>query len=234
MRRSWPFFSDRQRYQWLLSSYRESNEFNIVLTWFKGTMNRYLVPGTKNDNVLVIHGMQGRGKSTFFKKISFSHTSGFGTSDKDDLLKYHKYALVEFEELDGLTKKADVTAIKKFFSSDEDDIRPPYGRESILLKRAFSCCGSANTGNFLKDSTGNRRFIIIHPLSVLLLSSIALPSLLTLFSCVACQNTVFPKEPHPNDLDSCFKGNSLFYKVRKVSSNIICFSTCGIEVSSRY
>ena len=37
-----------------------------------------------------------------------------------------------------------------------------------------------------------------------------------------------------NDLDSCFKGNSLFYKVRKVSSNIICFSTCGIEVSSRY
>ncbi len=159
-----PSWDGVDRYQLLADSLHlnsESNEFKIVLTWFKGTMNRYLVPGTKNDNVLVIHGMQGRGKSTFFKKISFSHTSGFGTSDKDDLLKYHKYALVEFEELDGLTKKADVTAIKKFFSSDEDEIRPPYGRESILLKRAFSCCGSVNTGNFLKDSTGNRRFIII-------------------------------------------------------------------------
>ena len=43
----------------------------------------------------------------------------------------------------------------------EDDIRPPYGRESILFRRAFSCCATVNTGNFLKDSTGNRRFITI-------------------------------------------------------------------------
>ncbi|MDJ0572868.1 MAG: VapE family protein [Pleurocapsa sp. MO_192.B19] len=159
-----PAWDGSDRYRLLADTLHldvESSEFKIVLTWFKGTMNRYLVPGNKNDNVLVIHGRQGRGKSTFFKKVSFSHTSGFGTSDKDDLLRYHKYALIEFEELDGLTKKTDVTAIKKFFSSDQDDIRPPYGRESILLERAFSCCGSVNTGNFLKDSTGNRRFITI-------------------------------------------------------------------------
>ena len=31
----------------------------------------------------------------------------------------------------------------------------------MLLKRAYACCASVNTGNFLKDATGNRRFITI-------------------------------------------------------------------------
>ncbi len=161
---SLPVWDGNDRYRLLADTFHldlESSEFKIVLTWFKGTMNRWLVPGSKNDNVLVIHGAQGKGKSTFFRKLTPSHATGFGTSDKDDLLKYHKYMLVEFEELDGLTKKADVTAIKIFFSLQEDDIRPPYGRESILFRRAFSCCATVNTGNFLKDSTGNRRFITI-------------------------------------------------------------------------
>ena len=159
-----PAWDGKDRYRLLADTLHidiKSSEFKIVLTWFKGTMNRWLVPGTKHDNVFVLQGAQGRGKSTFFAKLAPSSATGHDTSDKDSLLKYNKYSLIEFDELDGLTNKADVAVLKKFFSQQEDDICPPYGRESMLLKRAYACCASVNTGNFLKDATGNRRFITI-------------------------------------------------------------------------
>ena len=152
------------RYQKLAESLHldsKSDEFKVVLTWFKGTMNRWLTPGSKHDNVLVIHGNQGKMKSTFISRLSPAYASAQGTTEKDELLRYHKNSIIEFEEIDGLTRKADVAALKKFFSSTEDDIRPPYGRESIVLKRAYSCCATANTSDFLKDLTGNRRYIVV-------------------------------------------------------------------------
>ncbi|MGV2831314.1 VapE domain-containing protein [Myxosarcina sp. GI1(2024)] len=172
-----PAWDGVDRYQLMAQTLHmdaKSQEFEIVKTWFKGTMNRWLVPGTKHDNALIIHGKQGRFKSTFFKNLApkciyddergelvNAHSNGQEIKDKDELLRYHKHALVEFDEIETMSGKQEAGAIKKFLSQTEDDLRPAYARKSILLKRGYSCCGTVNVEEFLKDLTGNRRFIII-------------------------------------------------------------------------
>lgn len=64
-------------------------------------------------------------------------------------------------EIDSTLKK-EQSALKAFLTSPEDDIREPYAKKSIRRPRTTSFCASVNPYMFLKDSTGNRRFWVIH------------------------------------------------------------------------
>ena len=121
--------------------------------------------GCKADTALILQGKQGVGKSTFFKVLAGGDeyfTDSFGnSSDKDERLKIHEVWFCEWAELETVFRRKDVAATKAFLSSSVDLVRPPYGRTTQKMERCSIFVGTTNQGEFLSDSTGNRRFWII-------------------------------------------------------------------------
>lgn len=125
-----------------------------------GAVKRILEPGCKFDLVLTLVGGQGVGKSTFIRKLgrgwssdSFSTVTGNASVEQ-----LQGCWLVEMAELAGL-KKAEVETTKQFISKQFDLMRPAYGRVVERYKRQCVFFATTNNYNFLKDPTGNRRFL---------------------------------------------------------------------------
>lgn len=121
---------------------------------------RVFVPGTKFDTALILVGPQETYKSTFIKKLGrtwFSDT--FSTvQGKESFEQLQGAWIIEMAELSGL-KKAEVESIKHFMSKREDQYRPAYGRTVETYKRQCVFFGTTNRDDFLRDPTGNRRFL---------------------------------------------------------------------------
>lgn len=136
----------------------------LVLVCMKSALERWGTPGAKNDNVLILQGDQGARKSSFIQAIaplnSYISTSNFET--KDHLFSLHRKLLVEFGEIASITTKKDTDIVKEFISKQEDNFRVPYGEMDDDYPRAFSCWGSVNDVDFLKDLTGSRRWFIVN------------------------------------------------------------------------
>ena len=66
--------------------------------------------------------------------------------------------IVEMPEI-GQLKRSSVEATKAFVSATEDKYRPSYGRHEIACKRQCTFIGTTNEFAYLKDETGNRRFL---------------------------------------------------------------------------
>jgi putative DNA primase/helicase len=127
-----------------------------------GAVARIFEPGKKFDLVLTLVGDQGTYKSTFIKKLGkewFSDT--FMTVHGKEALEQIQGAwLIEMAELSGL-RKAEVEAIKHFISKQEDTFRPAYARSPETYYRQCVFFGTTNNKDFLRDPSGNRRFIPI-------------------------------------------------------------------------
>ena len=119
-------------------------------------------PGIKFDLVLTIVGPQGTGKSTFIKKLGqewFSDT--FTTVQGKEAYEQVQGAwIIEIAELSGL-RKAEVETIKQYISKSEDTFRPAYGRTIESFPRQCIFMGTTNDDTFLRDHSGNRRFMPI-------------------------------------------------------------------------
>jgi hypothetical protein len=59
------------------------------------------------------------------------------------------------------TKRADVEAVKQFISRTVDDYRPAYARHKTPRPRQCIFFGTTNSHEFLRDMTGNRRYLVI-------------------------------------------------------------------------
>lgn len=128
-----------------------------------GAVSRIFNPGCKFDLVLtLVSQQQGTGKSSFFKALGhdwFSDT--FMTVQGKEALEQIQGAwIIEMAELSGI-RKAEVEAVKHFISKQEDMFRPAYARASETYRRQCVFVATTNQNSFLKDSSGNRRFIPI-------------------------------------------------------------------------
>ena len=126
---------------------------------FTAAVARAMIPGCKFDNMLILAGPQGIGKSTILDKMSKGWFNDsirtFEGKEASELLQ--GVWLVEVGELDAF-RRTDVSRIKQFLSLRADRYRAAYGRH---VKEQPRCCvffGTTNTTDFLQDSTGNRRF----------------------------------------------------------------------------
>ncbi len=122
-------------------------------------VTRVFRPGTKFDNMLILSGRQGIGKSTFFSILGMDwysdSLSTFEGRDAAELLQ--GYWIVEAGELTGLNR-SEMNDVKQFLSKREDVYRAPYGRRTENYPRRCIIVGTTNDKEFLKDVTGNRRF----------------------------------------------------------------------------
>lgn len=127
-----------------------------------GSVARIFIPGVKYDLVPTLVGAQGTGKSTLIKKLGqdwFSDTF-MTVSGKESLEQIQGKWLIEIAELSGF-RKAEVETIKHFLSKCEDSFRPAFARISETFPRQCTFWATTNNGEFLKDATGNRRFMPI-------------------------------------------------------------------------
>lgn len=113
----------------------------------------------KFDQMIILTGAQGIGKSTFLSKLGKQWYTDFKLKldDKDTLVALQKYMVVEVGELAGFNK-VEVTALKNFMSQTTDTYRAPYDRRTVEHPRHYVLFGTTNDIEFLKDATGERRF----------------------------------------------------------------------------
>ena len=126
---------------------------------FTAAIARAMAPGCKYDNMLILAGPQGIGKSTLLDKMSLGWFNDsirtFEGKDASELLQ--GVWLIEIAELDAF-RKTDIARIKQFLSLRADRYRAAYGRHVKELPRCCVFFGTCNEMEFLQDTTGNRRF----------------------------------------------------------------------------
>ena len=134
-----------------------------VAAMLVGAVQRALNPGCKFDNCLVLKGEQGIRKSSFFKALARPDWFIDTQHDKDlDLrLAVHQCWIYEFQELESLTTKKDASKVKGNLTTATDSFKRPYGRAVTNHLRRSIFVGTVNRDDFLRDSTGNRRFWIV-------------------------------------------------------------------------
>lgn len=140
----------------------EDNRYTRAVTrkWMCGAVARAMRPGCKFDNMLVLVGEQGTGKSNFGTIISkgwFTNSLGTMNNNKDSYERLFGVWIVEVAEL-ASTKKAEIEDVKNFVTKTEDSFRKAYGHEQGTYKRRCVFYGNTNDHEFLRDRTGNRRF----------------------------------------------------------------------------
>ncbi len=130
------------------------------------TPNKNALP--KFESVLTFYGGQGLQKTAFIRSLLPKSLKSYlkdgislDLTNKDCKIEALSGWIVELGELDSTFKRSDISAIKAFLSKQEDEIRKPYARASSLIPRQTSFFGSVNEERFLRDETGNRRYLPI-------------------------------------------------------------------------
>ena len=124
-------------------------------------VRRVIEPGCEYQNIIVLNGPTGIGKSYLFRKLAgpwFNDSFQLGdTRDKTGPEKLDGYWIIEIPELSGISK-ASVETVKAFITRQDDIYRPAYKKraEKMLRQSIFVGTTNAETG-YLKDLTGNRR-----------------------------------------------------------------------------
>ncbi|OUQ22153.1 virulence-associated protein E [Flavonifractor sp. An135] len=126
---------------------------------FVAAVARAMEPGTKFDQMVILSGPQGLGKSTLLDKMSKGWFNDsirtFEGKEASELLQ--GVWIVEVAELDAF-RRTDVSRIKQFISQRADRFRAAYGRHVKEMPRCCVFFGTTNSAEYLTDRTGNRRF----------------------------------------------------------------------------
>ena len=163
---SLPEWDGEKRVETLLIDYLGAEDNKYVRTVIKKELcaayMRVYHPGIKFDNMLVIVGDQGIGKSTLIAKLGgiwFSDSVALSDmNDKTAAEKLQGYWLMEIGELAGM-RKADIDKVKAFISRQDDKFRASFGRHVTPHPRQCVFFGTTNNKDgYLRDITGNRRF----------------------------------------------------------------------------
>jgi predicted P-loop ATPase len=117
-------------------------------------------PGCQADYVPILVGPQGKMKSKALAILAGREYFGDQLPDvhhKDASQYLRGKWLIELPELAALNK-GDVETWKAFITRQVEKYRPPWGRRDIVEPRQCVFAGSTNEDEFLRDTTGNRRW----------------------------------------------------------------------------
>lgn len=128
--------------------------------FFVGAVAKTYKPETKFDYVLDLVGGQGAGKTTLLKKISNGwYTDQFTDfKDKDNFGNMLRSLIANDDEMTA-TANSSFEILKKFISSEVLEYRKPYGKSTVRRARNFVMARTTNEVTYLKDKTGERRFL---------------------------------------------------------------------------
>ena len=136
---------------------------------FLGAVQRTYEPGCKLDEIPVLIGPQGIGKSALLREavppdIPDLHGDGlrWDSPIKEQVEAVLGRLIVEVGEMAG-RRRADIEHVKSFITRQDDGhVRLAYARSPEPLPRRFILVGTTNDESDLpNDPTGNRRFVPI-------------------------------------------------------------------------
>lgn len=137
------------------------NEYTIAAgkNWFIGMVARIMIHGCQMDNMLILQGTQGIGKTNAMKILGgkWHVECNEPITSKDFKLIMPGNLIIEFSELESW-RKAEMTAIKQAITCADDRYRAPYERRSTDHPRHCVFVGTTNKDLILRDETGARRF----------------------------------------------------------------------------
>jgi len=127
--------------------------------------------GIHSPLVLILCGeKQGTGKTHWFryllpKELRYLFAESKMDAGKDDEILMCKKWFILDDEYGGKSKKED-KRLKELTSKEFINVREPYGRVSLDIRRLAVFCGTSNETQLLNDPTGNRRQIPLHVLDI--------------------------------------------------------------------
>ncbi|OYS78986.1 virulence-associated E family protein [Limosilactobacillus reuteri] len=158
----------KERLNYIMGDYLGVEETSvtqlITKLFFVGAVAKAHNPKTKFDFVLDLVGGQGAGKTTFLQKIAplGYYTDQFSTFDnKDDYAVMRRALIINDDEMTA-TNNASFEILKKFITLQEFEYRKPYGHQAERFDKNFVMARTTNELYYLKDKTGERRFLPLH------------------------------------------------------------------------
>ena len=140
-------------------------ESRILGIHLLASVYRAFKPGYEYDQILIMRGPQGVGKTRAIKTLAGSPEHYISTTavqqEKDFLMQLGTCWHVEFEEIDGHIDSKHEAALKALISRHYDNYRAPYAAAVQDQPRPSIFWGTTNQEKLLVDSTGNRRMMII-------------------------------------------------------------------------
>lgn len=127
--------------------------------------------GRHSPLMLVFAGeLQGTGKTHWFRyllpnEIQYLFAECKMDGGKDDEILMTKKLIILDDEFGGKSKREE-KKLKEITSKQWINVREPYGRVSVDLRRLAVFCGTTNDLQLLNDPTGNRRVLPIHILGI--------------------------------------------------------------------
>lgn len=153
--------------EWIFKTFPETEDDPagvnraIAAAFMMAIVKRIYSPGCQIDFVLVLEGAQGIGKTSALRVIGgewFTENIQDDPSNKDFYMSLAKSILVEFSE-GVILSRADARKIKGMISRQVDHFRPPYARSIVSHPRTCVFAMTTNDSEYLKDDTGNRRWL---------------------------------------------------------------------------
>ena len=129
-------------------------------------IQRLYDPGCKLDEMPVLYGAQGVGKSAFPLALLgngefFRDSLNLSGSDKEQIEAMIGGVIIEIAELTGI-RRAHTDHLKAFLSRQADYVRLAYRYDPIRIPRRCVFFGTTDRDDVLpNDPAGNRRFVVI-------------------------------------------------------------------------
>lgn len=140
---------------------------SMTRQWMVGAVQRLYNPGCKNENVLILTGCQGCGKTSTLMwlagDLGFDNTIDISRSEQETGQKLERCWFACFDELATLSKRQSAE-YKNWLSVQTDVFRQPYERVPEHHNRHNVYCGTTNESTFLRDDTDRveRRMWVIN------------------------------------------------------------------------
>ena len=132
---------------------------------FYGGISRVYEPGCKFDYMIVLSGKQGIGKSTIINWLAFNdkfYKEVTTIEGKEGAECIEGGWICEFAELMAMNGSKNLESMKAFVTRQVDKYRKPYSKHVSEIPRTCIFIGTTNQPDFLKDDSGNRRFLPIY------------------------------------------------------------------------
>ena len=127
-----------------------------------GIVKRAFNPGCKFDELMVLTGVQGVGKTSFIEKLALFpewYCSLNNIKGKDAVSNLEGKIVVELEEFVALRNAKSADEAKLFISARTSTVRLSYERFSTDVKRTCILIATTNDATFLGDFSGGRRYL---------------------------------------------------------------------------
>lgn len=150
--------------EWLkVSNVSQECVSDLFKEWGAKMFARINCPKVQNK-LIVLKGNQGVGKDTFVEALLGHWDFYFNNfipshQEKDNYLNIGQSILVNISEFDRTAKFA-VSSIKDMITRESATYRSPYDKKPVKHSLHCSFISTCNIDDFLRDTTGNRRFVV--------------------------------------------------------------------------